>query len=268
MKKESGRRNDRMIQVVTFNIRCDYGQDEANNFCFRQDKIREKLEREKPDIVCFQEVLPHVAKWLKRTLPEYDILGCGRSGEFADEYAAVAYRRERFDLVSFDTFWLSETPDVPGSRYPEQSICPRTASEAVLYDREEEALCRVVNTHLDHESEAARELGLRQILNRLEKPGKFADAAVVLAGDFNALPGFPELEALKECPFLKEVSAETGGTFHGYGRLPQAMKIDYIYASDSFEAAQVELWEDQEEGVYLSDHYPISARLVRTSLIR
>ncbi len=49
------------MKIVTFNIRCDFGQDGGNNFCFRKPLILEKLRREAPDIICFQEVLPHVA---------------------------------------------------------------------------------------------------------------------------------------------------------------------------------------------------------------
>ena len=67
-----------MLKFVTFNIRCDYNQDKDNSFCFRKQEIEEKLEREQPDIICFQEVLPHVAIWLKETLRDYYVVGCGR----------------------------------------------------------------------------------------------------------------------------------------------------------------------------------------------
>ena len=50
------------MKIATFNIRCDYGQDGDNNFRYRKPLILEKLAEEKPDIVCFQEVLPHAAR--------------------------------------------------------------------------------------------------------------------------------------------------------------------------------------------------------------
>ena len=53
------------MKFVTFNIRCDFGQDGANNFIYRRPLILEKIRQEKPDIIGFQEVLPHVAAWLK-----------------------------------------------------------------------------------------------------------------------------------------------------------------------------------------------------------
>ena len=61
------------MKFVTFNIRCDFGQDGANNFIYRRPLILEKIRQEKPDIIGFQEVLPHVAAWLKENLTESGI---------------------------------------------------------------------------------------------------------------------------------------------------------------------------------------------------
>ena len=73
------------MKLVTFNIRCDFGQDGENNFEYRKDLILKKIAQEKPDMICFQEVLPHIAKWLKENLTEYYVIGCGRSPELRDE---------------------------------------------------------------------------------------------------------------------------------------------------------------------------------------
>ena len=53
------------MKVVTFNIRGDFGVDGENNFCFRKPLILKKLAQEQPDIIGFQEVMPHVAVWLR-----------------------------------------------------------------------------------------------------------------------------------------------------------------------------------------------------------
>lgn len=39
------------LKIVTFNIRCDYGQDGENQFCYRKDLIKNKIEKEHPDII-------------------------------------------------------------------------------------------------------------------------------------------------------------------------------------------------------------------------
>ena len=113
------------MKLVTFNIRCDFDQDGENSFRFRKGLILKKLEEEKPDVICFQEVLPHVAVWLRENLKDYYVVGCGRSEELRDEQVSVAFRKDTLNLISMETFWLSPSPYEPASRYPAQSTCPR-----------------------------------------------------------------------------------------------------------------------------------------------
>ncbi len=105
------------MKIVTFNIRCDYGQDGPNNFCFRQPLILRRLAAEKPDVIGFQEVLPHVQRWLREALPGYTVVGCGRGADYQGEAMTLAVRNETAELLDWRTFWLSPHPDVPGSRY-------------------------------------------------------------------------------------------------------------------------------------------------------
>ena len=136
------------MKLVTFNIRCDFGQDGENNFEYRKDLILKKIAQEKPDMICFQEVLPHIAKWLKENLTEYYVIGCGRSPELRDEQVSIAYRKDRLNLMEMQSYWLSETPYVPASRYAEQSICPRICNEALFEDLETGKVFRIVNTNV------------------------------------------------------------------------------------------------------------------------
>jgi endonuclease/exonuclease/phosphatase family metal-dependent hydrolase len=188
------------MTFVTFNIRCDYGQDGANSFCFRKPFVLLTVREKTPDIICFQEVLPHVAAWLKENLEDYYVVGCGRSDALEDEQVSIAYRKDRSNLIQMETFWLSETPDVPASRYPDQSNCPRVCTLVLLQDLKEKTVFRVVNTHLDHIGIAARRKGLEQILRRVESERFFAQAPVILVGDFNAEPDGEELLVFREFP--------------------------------------------------------------------
>lgn len=103
------------MKIVTFNIRCDYNQDEENNFCYRKPLILEKLRQEQADIICFQEVLPHVADWLKEELTEYYVIGCGRDETLEGEQVPIAYRKNKFNLLQMETYWLSDEPYIPAS---------------------------------------------------------------------------------------------------------------------------------------------------------
>ena len=263
--RKTNEKRDFTMKFVTFNIRCDFGQDGANNFIYRRPLIVEKIRQEKPDIIGFQEVLPHVAAWLKENLTEYYIAGCGREKDLTGEAMIIAYRKERFQSVSLETFWLSPTPYVPGSRYPVQSMCPRTATDVVFEDMETGKVFRVSNTQLDHECAGARKLGLEQILAHLRAEKAFADVPVILSGDFNAEPDSEEMKPLRETAGLVNATEGIGITFHNYHRDdpndPQC-SIDYIILKGDWELKKVEKWTEQKDGVCLSDHDPICAELI------
>ena len=246
------------MKLATYNIRYDCGQDGINNFSCRKPFILETIAREAPDVIGFQEVLPHVALWLKENLTGYYVVGCPRCDDLTGEQVCIAFRYDKFNLMQMHTFWLSPTPYVPGSRYPEQSICPRTCTEVVLQELSTGKVFRMLNTHLDHEGSLARLLGVRQILSHLEKAEFFADAPVVLVGDMNAYPDSPEMELLRTQ--FRDLTVGIGITFHNFGRDNQGT-IDYIYLRGAIEGAAPRKWDECREGVYLSDHYPISCEL-------
>lgn len=246
------------MKLVTFNIRYDCGSDGINNFSCRKPFILETIAREAPDIIGFQEVLPHVAMWLKENLKDYYVVGCPRCDDLTGEQVCIAFRPNKFNLMKMDTFWLSPTPYVPGSRYPEQSICPRTCTEVVLQELSSGKVVRMLNTHLDHEGSLARLLGARQLLNRLDSEEFFPDAPVVLVGDLNAEPDSPEMQLLASR--MHNLTDGIGITFHNYGG-SGACSIDYIYLRGPIEGTAPVKWDECRDGLYLSDHYPVCAEL-------
>lgn len=254
---EEMRLNMEGIKLVTFNIRCDYEQDGINNFAFRKPMIVEKISSEKPDIICFQEVLPHVAVWIKETLSDYYVVGCGRSEDFTDEQESIAFKKDRFNLVSMETYWMSETPYVPASRYKKQSTCPRVTTEVVLYDLAEKKMFRLLNTHLDHEGSEARLLGLNQLLRKLEAEKAFSDIPVIITGDFNAEPDSEEMRSIITSGRYQDLTKDIDFTFHDYGK--EKEKIDYIFATKDVFCKSTAKWAEEKDGVFLSDHYPIEA---------
>ena len=253
-----------MLKVVTFNIRCDFNQDGNQSFSYRKDLIFKKIEKENPDILCFQEVLPHVAVWLKENLSSYYVLGCGRSENLRDEQMAIAYKKDKYNLISMETYWLSKTPHLPGSRYKEQSICPRTCTEVLLEDLEENKVFRIINTHLDHEGSHARRLGLQQIINKVEENTFFKEVPTFLMGDFNAEPSSDELSILRNDGRYVNLTKDVGITYHGFLPEDEAEYIDYIYLKDNekiLNLLSIEKWQDKVSDIWLSDHYPICAIL-------
>jgi len=92
-------------------------------------------------------------------------------------------------LLETDTFWLSNTPFEPGSRFPGAG-CPRLATFALFrlsaaaekHPRD----IALINTHLDHVSDAQRRIGASMVLHRaryeaLVRPG----VPIFVTGDLN-----------------------------------------------------------------------------------
>lgn len=246
------------MKLVTFNIRLDCGQDGKNNFCYRKPLILDKIRQEQPDILCFQEVLPHVAKWLRENLRDYYIIGCPRGKAFDDEQTCIAYRPDRFELLKMDSYWLSPTPYVPASRYPDQSPCPRICTEAIFHDLMENKVFRLLNTHLDHSGQEARKLGLQQIFLKLQQEKFFPGIPAILVGDMNAEPESEEILLVTGTHGWADLSTGIGETFHGFGNAAP-VHIDYIFCDRTLSCTKIKKWTDCQNGVYLSDHYPISA---------
>lgn len=249
------------MKIVSFNIRCDYDQDGNNSFKNRKPLIESKINEESPDVICFQEVLPHVATWFKETFDQYYFLGCGRDENLGDEQATIAFKKLEYQLISMNTFWLSKEPHTPGSRYEDQSNCPRTCTELIIQNIKTKKLYRIINTHLDHIGSSSRVLAVKQIMDYIDNVELFKKATIILAGDFNAFPSDPEILMITQNDDFVDLTSGLEGTFHDYGREEDNEKIDYIFASKDVDCKQSRLWIDEKDGVYLSDHYPIEVEI-------
>lgn len=100
--------------VMTFNLR-HASPKPPNSWPERRPVMRNCIRTIAPDLIGTQEGLYSQLKDLSADLPEYEWIGLGREGGSRGEFMAVFYRRDRFERMAFDHFWLSDTPDVVGS---------------------------------------------------------------------------------------------------------------------------------------------------------
>lgn len=252
------------LRVFTYNLRVDVPKDGENSFHNRRSLIQSRFPRFEADIVGFQEAVPHMRDWLMESFPAYQLCGVGREKDLTGESNPIFFRRDRFDLVSLSFFWLSDTPDRPGSRFQtDQSVCPRVCTSAVLRRKEDGGLFRHYNTHLDHEGPIAQAQGLTLILSRMAEDYARWPLPVILTGDFNAHPDSPvyrTAQGFTGCGApLVDVTAHIPGTFHDFGR-QEPEKIDYIFTTLPALAPASPV-TDQKNGLYLSDHYPVGVTL-------
>jgi len=252
----------KVIKAVTWNMRFVYNDgDGINNFIHRAGMVADKIIKEKPDIITFQEIVPEIYEILKRILPEYMLLGHFKGEDYVSCGGMfTAIRKESYDLIALETFWLSPTPYKPGTRFENQSPVPRTCVMTQIRHKESGEVMRVFDVHLDHISEEARALGMECILSFLKEYNKKLELPVIMMGDFNAEPDSRAIEMCKEC--LNDVTGELEKTFHDFGR--DSQKIDYIFVSDEFKARvkKVGIWDDCLDGIYLSDHFPVYTEII------
>ena len=182
------------LKVMSFNLRNETPSDGINDLVNRKGKILDVIAAEAPDLVGFQEARDGTRAWLRDTLTDYVVVGCGRYADYRGESAPLAFRKDKFEMVSMESFWLSSTPNIPATIYAgsDQSNCPRIATAVVLKPIESESLLLFINTHADHLGAMARTLASAQLLEYMSKKG----LPCVLTGDFNATPDTTEMKML------------------------------------------------------------------------
>ena len=253
------------ITVMTFNLRNESEVDGINHLRNRKGKIMDTIANYKPDLIGFQEARDETRDWLRDTLTDYTVVGCGRLADYRGECPPLAFRKDKFMMLSSDNFWLSSTPSVPGSKYDgsDQSSCPRMCTVVTLYHIESGKKLVFLNTHTDHKGSVSRILASAQMLQYLSEKG----LPSILTGDLNAVPESTEivmLSAAKHFPMI-DATANVGGTFHGFGAYTDenAIKIDYIFTTmPVVEGESFAVPDPHEDGIYISDHRPVMASVV------
>jgi len=257
-------------KVLTFNIRYGTAPDGPNHWSHRRDSVIDLIKRGDYDFVGLQEALRFQIDELRQALPHLQEIGVAREdGKQAGEYSAILYDGRRWRIVEQDTFWLSDTPTVPGSRTWGNNI-PRIVTWGRFADLANGRELYVFNTHFDHQSQPSREKSAALLAERLaqRKPLR----PVVVTGDFNAGEDNPAIRLLKgesaSSPIrlfdtfrLLHPAAKDVGTFHGFQGGTSGGKIDYVFVESGANVARAEILHDSQNGRYPSDHYPVMAEI-------
>ncbi len=254
------------LNVMTFNIRYDNPDDEMNNWRFRKERVINAIKFYDADILGTQEVLFSQLNDMKSRLQEYEVFGVGREdGIQKGEYSPIFYKKRRFELKESGNFWLSETPDIAGSKGWD-GACERIATWLILKDKTSGKKIFILNTHLDHVGVEARREGVNLILDKIATyAGKLP---VVVTGDFNATPVsdvYRNITDKKSKNFLidtRTISKLVYGpawSFHDFGKEPynERTLIDYIFVKNGLEVTKYGVLAESENEEYLSDHTPV-----------
>ncbi|NMC21157.1 MAG: endonuclease/exonuclease/phosphatase family protein [Thermogutta sp.] len=258
------------VRVLTFNIRYGTASDGPNHWSHRKDLVIDLIKRGEYDFVGLQEALRFQIDEIRQALPHFQEIGVGREdGKQAGEYSAILYDGRRLRVVEQDTFWLSDTPAVPGSKTWGNNI-PRIVTWGRFAESASGRELYVFNTHFDHQSQPSREKSAALLADRLAQRDPLRP--VVVTGDFNAAEDNPAIRLLKgetagspirllDTFRLLHPEAKDVGTFHGFRGGTSGGKIDYVFVEPGAKVIRAEILHDSRNGQYPSDHYPVMAEI-------
>ena len=233
--------------IMSYNILCDKPKPE------RIERLIATVKKYEADTIGMQEVTPYWLSFIKPALEDkYVCVGLGRDGENNGEHSCVFYNKEKFNLISTETKWLSDTPDVV-SRV-EGSAYIRIVTFAVLERKTDGKRFVHANTHLDFGKAA-----VEQVKYIKKFAAEYTDP-MFITGDFNFEPtseGYAE--------FTKErfvTSAEVAADAKISNTFPACENptiiIDYcLVTPETIDVKSYKVCSEQFDGDYGSDHLPV-----------
>jgi len=250
------------LLVATYNLRVAVDAP-PHDWPQRRLRLQALLDSYRPDVIGTQEGLYSQIKDIASDQPAYDWIGLGRDGGSRGEFMAIFYRRDRFEPLEFDHFWLSDTPDVIASSTWGNDV-RRMVTWVKFRDRTTGREFYFWNTHLDHAVQFAREKSAELIRQRigLLPPG----ASLFLVGDFNSVARENRVyEILTQGAGLtdtwyaaRERRNEDANSFTGFGPLlHEGKRIDWILARGAMDVRATEAVTFQLDGRWPSDHLPV-----------
>ena len=267
------------IRLGTWNIRLATMDKWEKNPRFpkweaRMPRVTGLIEEKGFDLMGLQEVCSQQADFMRRTFPEWGLVGVATNDtERGDTGHAngIFFRKDRFRVLDWGWFAISETPDVPGSK-SWNTMCVRSCTWARMEDMKDRREFFFFNTHFDHRSQEAREKGMALILAEIRARNYKKNLPVMLMGDFNSRVESPQVKLAKKTLARAYEISETPPT--GPFRTDNCWRfvppekedakagnrIDHIFLTPGTRVASHETFGDfYGDNFYPSDHFPLKA---------
>ena len=253
------------MKIMSFNLLCGGG--DRRDWRCRTELVLDTIRKADPDTLGVQEAHYDWIKVLFAGLPAYDYVGVGREdGKTDGEFSAVFYKKDKFRALDSGSFWLSETPDVPGVKGWD-AACVRVCSWVKLEEKATGKQFVHFNTHLDHVGLVAMQKGAELVTAKAAEI--CPDLPAFFTGDFNVTPDSAPYRTVIEAGFadarhLAAVS-DDAPTFHvdvfvSERSVTDTCVIDYCFVKGNVAVKSFRVIRDVYPGdLYPSDHYPVIA---------
>lgn len=249
-------------KVMTFNIRYGSAEDGENSWNYRKQILFDVISDFNPDLLGMQEVLKFQLDELLDVMPNYSYVGVGRDdGKTTGEFAPIFYSRDRYIQDTTETFWFSDTPNIPGSKSWGNNIT-RICTWAKLFDKFAGKTFYFMNVHLDHQVPESRIKSAQAIVEKIKSFND--DLPIVLTGDFNTGEDEQTIKIILDSGLIDSyrilnAKSANEGTFNSFIGEDTKDKIDFIFVSKHFKPRHSIIIKTNRNGKYPSDHFPVTA---------
>ena len=256
---------------MTFNLRVRTILDGRNIWDRRRGLVVNRARAFDPDLLGTQEGLDSMENYLRQQLGNYTFFGVGRNdGARRGEMCGVFFKTARFEMIDGGHFWLSATPEHPGSSAWGE-IFPRMVTWVTLRPRDGGPTFSWFNTHFSAYSAKARAESAKLLRDRIVHVA--GSMPCIVTGDFNSSPGsapYRTLLAEQQPPTSSlydvfraahPVPTRSEGTVHFFTGWRGGQHMDWILGSSHFQAINAEIDRTREPAGYPSDHFPVTATL-------
>lgn len=246
--------------LISCNIRFNNPADGQNSWEHRRDFLSETLLKYHPTLIATQEGRFDQLTNLKSLLKDFEIVDQHRSWIGERMYPTFFKKHACFEFLGSGDIWLSETPDVAGSRSFESAF-PRLMTWAHLQIKNSEVKLLVINTHLDHVKAETR---VKQIKVLIQETKKIWDkqSQLIVMGDFNDSPTghvrqlIEEEFELQDAWKLFNVKEET--SHHAFkGEMQNGSRIDWVLIDKRLAIKSCTMDKSVRNGLYPTDHFPV-----------
>ncbi|MEH6658438.1 endonuclease/exonuclease/phosphatase family protein [Leeuwenhoekiella marinoflava] len=259
--------NKKELTICSFNVRYNSADDGINIWENRKDWLTHSIRFYQTDLIGTQEVTHTQLLDMQALLPNYAYVGIGREGDTQGEYSAIFYKKDRFEVIESNTFWLSETPNVIASKGWDAAL-PRIVTWVLFKDKHSGITFYHFNTHFDHRGIQARIESAKLLAEKINEIA--GGSAVLLTGDLNSSPNSKAIDTLLKNglkdPYLSLDSDLVYGpeySANGWdatGRTSEN-RIDYVFYKGAVQPLRLQILDGQRGQRFISDHFPVIAKV-------
>lgn len=253
-----------MIRIASCNIRFNNPADGEHDWNGRREIMANCLKDFSPHVFGTQEGWEPQLYDLLSLLDEYEICDGHRNWISDRMYPTIYIKKDFFNVIESGDIWLSETPQVPASKSFDSAF-PRLCTWAKLKIKDENKSFLLIDAHLDHLKTETRQEQVKVLINEVSKVNT-EELPIILLGDFNEAPNEKVREIISKSDlnlkdpwfFFNHPEEASHHSFKGFRE--DGTRIDWILNSDKFEALEIYLYKENDQGIYPSDHFPVFAK--------